>query len=51
MKEVPFTQNFAKQPNIFLFPKFLKLIFIPKKTPPKIKNSKPEKRDIFWDIL
>ena len=48
IKEVPFTQNFAKQPNIFLFPKFLELFFTPKKTPPKVKNSKPDKRDIFF---
>ena len=42
-KQCPFTQNFAKQPNIFLFPKFLELFFTPKNTPPKVKNSKP-----FW---
>ena len=47
LKEVPFTQNFAKQPNIFLFPKFLELFFTPKKTPPKVKNSKSDKRDIL----
>ena len=35
-KQSPFTQYFAKQPDIFLFPKFLKLFFIPKNTTPKV---------------
>ena len=46
-KQCPFTQNFAKQPNIFLFPKFLELFFTPKNTPPKVKNSKPFRITIF----
>ena len=46
-KQGPFTQNFAKQPNIFLFPKFLELFFTPKNTPPKVKNSKPDNITIF----
>ena len=41
------TQNFAKQPSIFLFPKFLESFFTPKNTPPKVKNSKLDKRCIF----
>ena len=35
-----FVQNFAKQPYIFWFPKFLELFFTPKNTPPKLRNSK-----------
>ena len=34
-----------------LFPKFLDLSFTPKNTPPKFRNSQPDKRDIFWDTL
>ena len=30
-----------------MFPKFLELFFTPEKTPPKVKNIKPDKRDIF----
>ena len=37
-KQCPFTQNFIKQPQFFLFPKFLELIFTPQNTPPKVKN-------------
>ena len=33
---------------LFLFPKFLELFFTPVKTPPKFKNSKLNKRCIFW---
>ena len=46
-KQCPFTQNFAKQPYIFLLPKFLELFFTPKNTPPKPKNSKLDKSPIF----
>ena len=35
----------------FLFSKFLELFYTPKNTPPKVRNSKPDKRDIFWDTL
>ena len=45
-KQCQFTQNFAKQPYIFLFPKFLELFFTPKNTSPKVKNSKLGKRSI-----
>ena len=38
-------------PIFFVFPKILELFFTPKKTPPKVKNSKPDKRDIFLDTL
>ena len=38
-------------PLYFLFPKFLELFFTPKYTPPKVKNSKLDKRSIFWDTL
>ena len=34
--------------GLFLFQMFLELFFTPKKTPPKVKNSKPDKRDIFF---
>ena len=47
-KQCLFTQNFAKQPNIFLFPKFLKLFFSPKNTLPKVKNSKMGLNCIFF---
>ena len=29
IKQDPFTQNFAKQPNIFFVPKVLRIIFYP----------------------
>ena len=48
IKQGLFTQNFAKQTYFFLFPKFLELFLTPEKTPPKVKNIKPDKRDIFW---
>ena len=47
LKIFQFTQNFAKQPNIFLFPKFLELFFTPKNTPSKVKNSKMGLNQIF----
>ena len=47
IKQGPFTQNFAKQPNIFLFLKFLELFFTPKNTPPKVKKSKIGLNHIF----
>ena len=39
--------NFVKQPHIFFPPKFLKLFFTPKNTPPKVKNSKMGLNHIF----
>ena len=48
IKQGRFTQNFAKQPNIFWFPKFLGLFFTPRNTPPKVKNSKPDKSTILF---
>ena len=47
-KQCQFTQNFAKQPYIFLFPKLLELFFTPINTSPKVKNSKLDKRSIFF---
>ena len=47
-KEVSFTQIVLNNPIFFVFPKILELFFTPKKTPPKVKNSKPDKRDIFF---
>ena len=47
IKQGLFTQNFGKQPYIFLLPKFLELFFTPKNTPPKPKNSKLDKSPIF----
>ena len=47
IKKCTFTQNFAIQPYIFSFPKFLELFFTPKNTPPKSKNSKLDKIPIF----
>ena len=35
-------------PVFFLFPKFLESFFTPKNTPPKVKNSKLDKRCIFF---
>ena len=35
-------------PIFFLFPKFLELSFTPKNTPPKVRNSKLDKRSIFF---
>ena len=40
IKQGSFIQIFAKQPNVFLFPKFLELFFNPRNTLPKVKNSK-----------
>ena len=45
-KQCLFTQNFAKQPNIFP-PKFLELFFTPKNTLPKVKISKMGLNRIF----
>ena len=47
IKKGPFVKNFAKQPNIFSFLKFLELFFTPKNIPHKIKNSKPDVITIF----
>ena len=47
-KKCSFTQNFDIQPYIFWFPKFLELFFTPKNTPPKVKNSKPDKSNILF---
>ena len=46
-KQRQFTQNFAQQPYIFFAPKVLRIIFTPKITPPKPKNSKLDKNPIF----
>ena len=51
-KQCQFTQNFAKQLYIFLFPKFLELFITPKNTIPKVKNSKMSlNHTFFWDTL
>ena len=47
IKEVSFTQILLNNPIFFVFPKFLEIFSTLKKTPPKVKNSKPDKRDIF----
>ena len=46
-KKCTFTQNFAKEPYIFLFQKFLESFFTPKNTTPKVRKSKHDKRNIF----
>ena len=48
IKRCPFIQNFAKQPNIFWFPKFLELFLTPRNIPPNVKNSKPNKSNILF---
>ena len=47
IKQGPFTQNFAKQPNFFLFPKFLELSLTIKNTPPKVKTQSLTKVTFF----
>ena len=50
-KQGPFTQNFAKQPNFFLFPKFLELSLTIKNPPPKVKTQKWAQTVFFWETL
>ena len=49
LNQGPFTQNFGMQEEKER--KVLGNFFTPKNTPPKVKNSKLDKRLIFWDTL
>ena len=46
-KKVILLRLLLNNPIFLLFPKFLEFFFTPKNTPPNVKNSKPNKRDIF----
>ena len=48
MKNVLLLRILLNNLIFFWFPKFLELFFTPKNTPPKVRNSKPDKRTLNY---